>query len=148
GCALAVLRADCAEDVGGGSTLVAGRAGAGAALRPARGDLVLLADASLVGGPDFYRVAVERLGARDFLQGHGKAFLKSSIAPCACAWGAGRAESVGEPQARGSGLSVCLAIVMRNSSKIHCARSISRQRTTRWTAGIGPLSIMPAMARR
>jgi hypothetical protein len=40
------------------------------------------------------------------------------------------------------------AIVMRNSSKIHCARSISRQRTTPWTAGIGPLSIMPAMARR
>src|SRR6516165_827365 len=38
--------------------------------------------------------------------------------------------------------------VMRNSSKIHCARSISRQRTTPWTAGIGPLSIMPAMARR
>src|SRR5262249_14749903 len=27
GCALALLRADCAEDVGGGSTLVAGRAG-------------------------------------------------------------------------------------------------------------------------
>src|SRR5262245_61587933 len=85
---------DCAEDVGGGSTLVAGRAGAGAALRPARGDLVLLADASLVGEPDFYRVAVERLGARDFLQAHGKAFLKSSIAPCACAWWRGRAESL------------------------------------------------------
>src|SRR5262249_11731030 len=81
---LPALRADCAEDVGGGSTLVAGRAGAGAALRPATGDLVLLADASLVGEPDFYRVAVERLGARDFLQAHGKAFLKSSIAPCAC----------------------------------------------------------------
>ena len=32
--------------------------------------------------------------------------------------------------ARSSRLSVCLAIVMRNSSKIHCARSISRQRTT------------------
>src|SRR5258706_3756302 len=28
------------------------------------------------------------------------------------------------------------------------ARSISRQRTTPWTAGIGPLSIMPAMASR
>ena len=46
--------------------------------------------------------------------------------------------------ARSSRLSVCLAIVMRNSSKIHCARSISRQRTTPWTAGIGPLSIMRA----
>src|SRR5215472_15597748 len=50
--------------------------------------------------------------------------------------------------ARSSRLSVCLAIVMRNSSKIHCARSISRQRTTPCTAGIGPLSIMPAMACR
>jgi len=50
--------------------------------------------------------------------------------------------------ARSSRLSVCLAIAMRNSSKIHCARSISRQRTTPWTAGIGPLSIMPAMAWR
>src|SRR6516162_5789142 len=47
--------------------------------------------------------------------------------------------------ARSSRLSVCLAIVMRNSSKIHCARSISRQRTTPWTAGIGPLSIMPPL---
>src|SRR5262249_9923855 len=48
--------------------------------------------------------------------------------------------------ARSSRLSVCLAIVMRNSSKIHCARSISRQRTTPCTAVIGPLSIMPAVA--
>ena len=40
--------------------------------------------------------------------------------------------------ARSSRLSVCLAIAMRNSSKIHCARSISRQRTTPWTAGIWP----------
>src|SRR5262249_33066721 len=31
-----------------------------------------------------------------------------------------------------SRLSVCLAIVMRNSSNIRCARSISRQRTTPW----------------
>jgi hypothetical protein len=47
--------------------------------------------------------------------------------------------------ARGSRLNVCFAIVMRNSSKTHCAKSISRQRTTPWTAGIGPLSIMRAM---
>src|SRR5258706_15830074 len=64
---------------------------AGAALRPATGDLVLLADASLVGEPDFYRVAVERLRARDFFQAHGEAFLKSSIALCACACWRGRA---------------------------------------------------------
>ena len=29
-----------------------------------------------------------------------------------------------------------------DSSKIHCARSTSRQRTTPWTAEIGPLSII------
>jgi hypothetical protein len=37
-------------------------------------NLVLLADASLVGEPDFYRVAVERLRARDFFQAQGEAF--------------------------------------------------------------------------
>src|SRR5262249_15049149 len=38
--------------------------------------------------------------------------------------------------ARSSRLSVCLAIVMRNSSKIPCARSISRQRTTPSRPGV------------
>src|SRR5713101_1518648 len=40
------------------------------------------------------------------------------------------------PIARSSRLNVCLATVMRNSSYIHCERSISRQRTTPWIAGI------------
>jgi hypothetical protein len=83
GCALALLRADRTEDVGGGRTLVAGRAGAGAALGPAAGDLVLLADAGLVGEPDFYRVAGTCLLAGDGLQMRREAFLKSSIAPSA-----------------------------------------------------------------
>jgi len=47
--------------------------------------LVLLADA-LVGEPDFYRVAVKGLLARNRLQARGEVFLKSSIAPAACAW--------------------------------------------------------------
>ena len=94
GRALALLRADGAEDVGRGGALVAGRAWAGAAPGPAAGDLVLLADAGLVGEPDFYVVAVERLLARDCLQARGEAFLKSSIAPSACAWWRGRAESL------------------------------------------------------
>ena len=50
--------------------------------------------------------------------------------------------------ARSSRLNVCLAMVMRNSSKIHCARSTSRQRTTPWTAEIGPFSIISPMAWR
>ncbi len=50
--------------------------------------------------------------------------------------------------ARSSRLSVCLATVTRNSSYNDCERSISRQRTTPWTDGIGPLSIIRAMAWR
>ena len=94
GCALALLGADRAEDVGGSCTLVARRAGAGAALGPTAGDFVLLADAGLVGEPDFYRVAVDALLARDRLQTGGEVFLKSSIIPSPCAWWRGRAESL------------------------------------------------------
>ena len=86
GCTLALLRADCTEDVGGSGALVPRCAWTGAALGPAAGDLVLLADAGLVGEPDFYRVAVKRLLARNCLQARGEVFLKSSIAPSACAW--------------------------------------------------------------
>ena len=50
--------------------------------------------------------------------------------------------------ARSSRLKVCLAMVMRNSSKIHCARSISRQRTTPWTAGIGPRQARAKVAKQ
>ena len=86
GCTLALLRADCTEDVGGSGPLVPRCAWTGAALGPAAGDLVLLADAGLVGEPDFYRVAVKRLLARNCLQARGEVFLKSSIVPSACAW--------------------------------------------------------------
>ena len=82
---LALLRADGAEDVGGSGALVAGRTWARAALRPAAGDLVLLADTSLICEPDFYRVDADRLLTRDCVQARGEAFLKSSIAPAACA---------------------------------------------------------------
>src|SRR5262249_6093071 len=81
GCPLALLRADCTEDVGGSGPLVPRCAWTGAALGPAAGDLVLLADAGLVGEPDFYRVAVKRLLARNCLQARGEVFLKSPIAP-------------------------------------------------------------------
>ena len=82
---LALLWADRAEDVGGGGALVTGRAGARAALGPPAGDLVLLADTSLVLEPDFYLVAVDLLRARDCVQARGEVFLKSSIAPSAWA---------------------------------------------------------------
>jgi hypothetical protein len=85
GRALALFRADGAEDVCRGGALIAGSAWAGAALRPAAGDLVLLADPSLVLEPNLYCLSIDRLSARDCLQAGGEVFLKSSIAPAACA---------------------------------------------------------------
>ena len=85
GRALAILWADGAEDIGRCGALITGRAGAGATLCPSAGDLVLLADTSLVCEPDLYLVAVDRLLARDCVQTRGEVFLKSSIAPSACA---------------------------------------------------------------
>ena len=83
--ALAVLGTDRAEDIGRRGPLILRRARARAALGPAAGDLVLLADAGLVGEPDLYRAGLDALFARDLLQARGEVFLKSSIAPSACA---------------------------------------------------------------
>jgi len=85
GCTLAILWANGAEDVGGSGALVAGSTWAGAALGPPAGDLVLLADPSLVCEPDFYLVAVDLLLTRNFIQARGEVFLKFSIAPSAWA---------------------------------------------------------------
>ena len=94
GCTLALPGADRAEDVGGGGALITGSAGTGAALRPPAGDLVLLTDPSLICEPYFYLVAANRLFPGDLVQTRGEVFLKSSIAPSACAWWRGRAESL------------------------------------------------------
>ena len=94
GCALAQLWTDRTEDVGGGGALITGSAWAGAALGPASGDLVLLANTSLICEPDLYLVDVDRLFARDCIQARGEVFLKSSIAPSAWAWWRGRADSL------------------------------------------------------
>src|SRR6478672_5049376 len=50
--------------------------------------------------------------------------------------------------ARNSRLKVCLATRTRNVSSSHCARSTRRHRTTPWMAGMGPLSIIAAIAAR
>ena len=94
GRALALLRADRTEDVGRGGSLITGRTGARAALRPAAGNLVLLTDTRLVREPDFYLVAVERFLTGDCIQAGGETFLKSSITPSACAWWRGLADSL------------------------------------------------------
>jgi hypothetical protein len=90
----AVLGANGTEDVGRGGALIRRRRRPRAALRPTPRDLVLLADAGLVGEPDLYMLRREGLLVRDRLQACGEAFLKSSIAPATWAWCRGRAESL------------------------------------------------------
>jgi hypothetical protein len=85
GGSLSLLRADGSEDVGRGGSLILRRARASAALGPPAGDLVLLADPSLVLEPNFYLADVDCLFARDFTQARWELFLKSSMAPSACA---------------------------------------------------------------
>jgi hypothetical protein len=65
--------------------LVFRRARARAALGPATRDLVLLADARLVGKPDLYGVGLDAFFVPDLRQALGQTFLKSSMAPAACA---------------------------------------------------------------
>ena len=72
--ALAITRADGAEDIGRRMALVLRRRGLTATPRLAAGDAVLLADAGLVGEPDLYRVGAEALLARDAASGAGKFF--------------------------------------------------------------------------
>ena len=83
--ALSLFRADRAENVGRSGPLIDWSARARAALGPTAGDLVLLADPRLVGEPKLYRAGIGALFAPDRFQARGKAFLKSSIAPSACA---------------------------------------------------------------
>ena len=85
GCTFPFLRTDRAEDIGRGGALVVGRRRPGSSSGPASRDLVLLADARLVGEPDFYIGRVDTLAFDDLCHTGGKAFLKSSIAPSACA---------------------------------------------------------------
>ena len=84
-CALPVARADGAEDIGRCGSLIPRSARASAALGPPAGDLVLLADASLVLEPNFYLADVDCFFARDFIQARWELFLKSSMAPSAWA---------------------------------------------------------------
>src|ERR1700729_2374285 len=74
GCALAVLGADRAEDIGGDRSLIFGSARARAALGPSAGNLVLLADARLVGEPDLYRLGSDAVLACDLVQAIGETF--------------------------------------------------------------------------
>ena len=69
-----MLGADRAEDISRGGSLVCRRAWTRAPLGPTAGDLVLLADAGLVGEPDLYGGGLDALLAPDLLQARGKAY--------------------------------------------------------------------------
>src|ERR1700722_15785773 len=85
GDSLSLLRADGSEDVGRGGALIPRSARASAALGPPAGDLVLLADARFICEPNLYFRNIDRLFERDFIQVRWEVFLKSSMAPSACA---------------------------------------------------------------
>ena len=74
--AFALLGADRAKDIGRSGSLIARGAGARAALGPSPRDLVLLADASLVGEPDFYCAGIKRLSRARSLPGAREGFFK------------------------------------------------------------------------
>jgi hypothetical protein len=65
-----------------------------------------------------------------------------------CAKWRGRAEILANPSAFNSRPTVVSSGEMPNSSHIQSARSLQRQRTTSWIAGIGPLSTISARAWR
>ena len=84
-CPFAVLWADGPENIARSGALIRWRRRPRATLRPTPRDLVLLADTRLVGEPDLYALRRDVLFARDFVQARREVFLKSSIAPSACA---------------------------------------------------------------
>jgi hypothetical protein len=94
GRALALARANGAEDIGGGVALILRRGGSAAAARPSAGDRVLLAYPGLVGEPELQRLEAEALIRGDACQRGGEFFLNASIAPGPWAWCFGRAESL------------------------------------------------------
>src|SRR5665811_1390759 len=83
--ALALLRANGPEDVGRGGALVMRRAGARSTPGPAAGNLVLLADARLVGEPDLYPGQGHAIVPGDLLEPGGEFFLNASISSVRCA---------------------------------------------------------------
>ena len=84
--ALALFRADGTEDIGRCGSLVPSALGRVPRFRPPAGDLVLLADTRASSWePNFYLAGVDCFFARDFIQARAGKFLKSSMAPSACA---------------------------------------------------------------
>ena len=81
--ALAVLRADCTENISRCRALIASGDGSRSAQGPATGDLILLAYSGFVREPYFYLVPIDTLLTGDLVQNGRPLFLNSSIAPMA-----------------------------------------------------------------
>src|SRR5277367_3335517 len=141
---LAERGTDGAENIGGGGSLILQGKRSRAAFRPASRDLVFLTDAGFVLEPEFEWLAAgrgdRRQNVRDF-------FFKSCDSRLVMRVGARPRREFSIAQARSSRLRICLVTEMRYSSNTHCARSISLQRTTPWTAGVGPASTIATSAR-
>ncbi len=146
GCALALLRTDGTEDVGGGIALVLRRRRPGAAPGPAACDLVLLAYPGLIGEPNLESLGPDPLVPRDTCQRGGEVLLNAAMAPSAWAWCFGRAENLRRPISRRTWLSLCGETEIWNSSHNHWPRSVIRQRTTPWIDGVGPRSMISSRA--
>src|SRR5260370_4711827 len=116
-------RADGAEDVGRACPLIVWGRGPRPAPCPSPGDLVLLADPGVVLKPDLYRLA-RCVALGDLVEALGEVFLNAARASASWAWCRGRADSLRNPRARNSRLSVCLLIEMWNSSNTHFVMSI------------------------
>jgi hypothetical protein len=78
--AVAVFGADGTEDIGRGRALIPRGARPRSTPGPAPCDLVLLADAGLVGEPDLYLVKADGLLLADLFQTGGEAFSKAAAA--------------------------------------------------------------------
>ncbi len=143
---LALFGADGTEDISRPSSLVVWRGRPCSPLGPAAGDLVLLAYTSFVLKPDFEHFA-QAGPATIFATAAGK-FFKSLSRFGILSMMSWASRELAIPMARTSRPSVSWLTEMRNSSRIHCARSHRRQRTTPSRYGVGPRSIACAKAAR
>jgi hypothetical protein len=119
--------------------LILARRGPGSPWSPAPCQFGLLVNPRFILPPDFYgRVGRER--GPDYRHFEGEIILKPSRANSFCPLCFGRTVIRENSSDLSSRLTFVSSRDIRNSSQIHCLKSLRRQRTTSWIAGIGPLS--------
>lgn len=142
---LALGRTDGAEDVGPLGALVVRRAGAGSPLAQRRVILFfwpILASSwnhSSIFTSGLRRVQIASISVGKFKSLHRELVLGVMVRP---------RRQLAEAHGLEYRLTVVSSSETENSSDSHCTRSINRQRTTPWIAGIGPASTISLSARR